>query len=83
MLNDDPSWLGHRVRLRDKARAVGIEELRAHEIAELILYQADPRADMTALSRALVDHFGSIRALLAASRDELMAVKGMTRLSAD
>lgn len=83
MPKDDPYWVGHRTRLRDKARAVGIEELRPYEIVELMLYPSEPRADMTDLARALVERFGSIGALLSASRDELMGVRGMTRPAAD
>lgn len=81
--DSDQYWLGHRARLRDKARAVGVEALRPYEIVELILYQSDLRADMTDLARALIGRFGTIRAVLSASREELMAVKGMKRQAAD
>lgn len=81
--NPEQYWLGHRARLRDKARSVGIEALRPHEVVELILYQSDLRADMTDLARALMNHFGSIQALLSANRDDLMAVSGMSRPAAD
>ena len=83
MSNDNPYWLGHRARLRDKARAVGIEALRPYEIVELILYQSDLRADMSTLARALIGHFGTIQALLSAGREELMSVAGMKRSAAD
>lgn len=83
MPNDNPYWLGHRSRLRDKARSVGVEALRPYEIAELILYQADPRSDMSGLARALINRFGTIRALLSASREELMSVEGMKRPAAE
>lgn len=76
-------WLGHRSRLRDKARTAGMEALRPYEVAELILYQSDLRADMTGLARALINRFGTIQALLSASREELMAVPGMKRPAAD
>lgn len=81
----DPNqyWLGHRARLREKARAVGIEALRPYEVVELLLYQSDLRADMLDLSRALIARFGTLRALLSASRDELMSVPGMVRPAAD
>ena len=83
MSHDDPFWLGHRARLRDKARSVGIEALRPYEVVELILYQADPRSDMSGLARALIGRFGTIQALLSANREELMGVEGMTRKAAD
>lgn len=83
MPNEEQYWMGHRNRLRDKARAVGIEEMRAYEIVELILFQTDLRADMTDQARALIERFGSIRALLAASRDEILSVKGVKPQAAD
>ena len=84
MPNDaEQYWLGHRARLRDKARTVGIEALRPYEIVELILYQSDLRADMAELARALIGRFGTIGAILSAPRDELMAVTGMKRQAAD
>lgn len=83
MPNDTPYWLGHRARLREKARTVGIEALRPYEMVELILYQAEPRADVEALARALIGRFGSLGALLSASREELLSVEGMRRPAAD
>ena len=84
MPNDaEQYWLGHRARLRDKARTVGIEALRPYEIVELILYQSDLRADMAGLARALIGRFGTIEAVLSAPRDQLMAVSGMKRQAAD
>lgn len=83
MPNDDPYWLGHRARLREKARSVGIEALRPYEIVELILYQSDLRTDVSGLARALISRFGTVQALLTASLDELMSVEGMKRPAAD
>ena len=83
MSGEDRYWLGHRARLREKARNVGIEKLRPYEIVELMLYPADPRSDMAQLARALMDRFGSIRALLSAPREALMSVEGMYRRAAD
>lgn len=81
--NADQAWLGHRTRLRDKARTAGLESLRPYEVVELILYQSDLRADMEGLARALVQHFGSIDAVFSASRSALMEVPGMKRCAAD
>lgn len=81
--NTEHAWLGHRTRLRDKARTIGLESLRPYEVVELILYQSDLRADMEGLARALVEHFGSIGAVFSASQSELMAVPGMRRGAAD
>ncbi|MBR0368111.1 MAG: hypothetical protein IJH86_06935 [Clostridia bacterium] len=84
MPNDaEQYWLGHRARLREKARTVGIEALHPYEIVELILYQSDLRADMAEQARALIGRFGTIGAVLSAPRDALLAVPGMKRQAAD
>lgn len=83
MPDGEQYWLGHRERLREKARRVGIEALRPYEIVELILFQADPRADMSKLARALTVRFGTLKGLLSADMDQLMAVEGMSRNAAN
>lgn len=80
---DQPYWIGHRGRLREKARSVGVEALRPYEMVELILYQSDLRADMAEVARALIGRFGTVNAVLSASREELMAVPGVKRQAAD
>ena len=73
-----PTWLGHRDRLRRRVEAEGLDALKPHEVLELILFQATPRADVTQLARDTVDAFGSLERVLSAGRDALMAVPGMT-----
>ena len=73
-----PNWLGHRQRLRDRAEAIGLENLRPHEVIELILFYAVPRADMSPVARKLIEAFGSVGGVLQASREALLAVPGVT-----
>ena len=76
-------WLGHRERLRLRAEKDGLEALRPHEILELVLFYAVPRADVAEVARALVGAMGSPQAVFHAPRDALLAVPGVTRAMAD
>lgn len=68
---------GRRERLRYRLMEGGPEELKPHELLEFLLYYAVPRQDMNELSHALLERFGSVRAVIHADEDELMKVGGM------
>lgn len=72
-----PHHLGHRERLRERARAGGLSALPDYELLELYLFRAIPRADTKALAKALIARFGSLGAVWSASLDELTAVAGV------
>ena len=56
----------------------GWDALKPHEMVELALYPAVPRQDLTDIARLLVDRFGSVGGVFGASREQLLAVPGMT-----
>ena len=67
---------GHRDRLR--ARFLSSQkELSESELLELLLTYAIPRKDVAPIARSLITQFGSIRAILEAPIDELVAVEGI------
>lgn len=68
---------GRRERLRYRLMEGGAENLKPHELLEFLLYYAVPRQDLNELSHALLEHFGSLRAVIHADEDELMKVEGM------
>lgn len=74
---------GHRARLRQKVRDVGLEALEPHEIIEFLLYYAIPRQDVNALAHRLIDRFGGVGAVLHAEIADLMQVEGMGRRNAE
>lgn len=78
-----PFWEGHRERLRRRMEREGWDALRPHEMVELVLNYAMPRQDLSNISRVLVDHFGSVGGVFRASREELLAVEGVTPALAD
>ena len=71
-----PHHLGHRERLRERARA-GLDPLPDYEVLELILYRSIRRGDVKPLAKALLARFGSLAAVFAASPESLRTVTGV------
>ena len=69
---------GHRARLRKRFRDEGgFDHFKDHEILEFLLMYGAPRGDVNQLAHELIDDFGSLRAVLEAKPEMLMAVKGV------
>lgn len=68
---------GHRIRVRGRFRAEGLEAFADHEILELLLFYGRIRGDTNPLAHRLTEHFGSIRGVLEASVEQLMEVSGI------
>ena len=72
-----PHHLGHRERLRRRARLGGLGALPDYELLELCLYRSIPRADVKPLAKALLTRFGGLSAVLAAPLHDLRQVAGV------
>lgn len=69
---------GHRARMRNRfAENYTFDGFAEHEILEMLLFYAIPRANTNQLAHSLIEQFGSIRNVLAASPEELKSVKGL------
>lgn len=68
---------GHRKRLRKRIEDNGIDIMRSHEILEFLLCYAVPRVDMNETARILIKRFGSIKNVMEAPSEELLAVRGV------
>lgn len=68
---------GHRDRLKTKFRNHGLDSFTDYEAFELLLFYAIPRRDTNELAHALLDRFGSFRAVLEADAEDLAAVPGI------
>lgn len=68
---------GHRARLKQRFLEQGLDGFADHEVLELLLFYAIPRADVNPLAHQLLAHFGSIDRVLEASVEELCQVKGI------
>ena len=78
-----PLWEGHRKRLRQRMEQEGWDALRPYEMVELVLYHAVPRQDLSVVARLLVDHFGTVGGVFAATKEQLMSVRGVTENMAE
>ncbi len=72
-----PIHVGHRNRLRRRARNEGLEHFEPHQVIELILCLCIPRKDVNETAHALIDRFGSVAGVLDASEEELQTVRGI------
>jgi DNA repair protein RadC len=68
-LNAD--YKGHRDRVRKRLLAAGPEAFADYELLELLLFYSIERVDVKPLAKALLQEFGSLGGILAASREQL------------
>lgn len=77
MKQDQPHYLGHRKRLRDRFIKNGLKGFAEHEVIELLLTLAIPRKDVKKPAKALLSHFGNLRRILDAPVEELEKIEGI------
>jgi DNA repair protein RadC len=75
---DAPHYFGHRERLRERFLAGGSESMPDYELMELALFAAIPRRDVKPLAKTLVARFGSFAEVIAAPRERILEVEGMS-----
>lgn len=73
---------GHRQRKKEQFLQHGLDVFADHEALELLLFYAIPRQDVNPTAHLLLEHFGSLEAVLAASTEELEQVPGVGRSAA-
>jgi DNA repair protein RadC len=77
MTSNDPHYLGHRQRLRERFLKSGLEGFADYEVVELLLTLAIPRSDVKDSAKRLIARFGNLRGILDAPIEELQAVNGI------
>ena len=68
---------GHRQRVKDRFCKEGLDHFEEHEVLELLLYYCIPRVDTNPVAHRLLDHFGSLSAVMEAPVEELEKVSGI------
>lgn len=74
---EDPYYLGHRKRLKEKFLNTPSGSFTDYEILELILFQTIPRRDVKPIAREMIDKIGSIDNILHANYNKLDDIKGV------
>jgi DNA repair protein RadC len=77
MSDDQPHYLGHRQRLRERFVKAGVAGFADYEVIELLLTLAIPRSDVKQPAKALIARFGNLRGILDAPIEELRRVPGI------
>jgi DNA repair protein RadC len=77
MTSNDPHYLSHRQRLRERFLKSGLEGFADYEVVELLLTLAIPRSDVKDSAKRLIARFGNLRGILDAPIEELQAVNGI------
>ena len=73
---------GHRQRLKDRFLKEGLDHFEELYVLELLLYYCIPQKDTNPIAHSLLDHFGSLTAVLEATPEELQKVPGIGKNAA-
>ena len=73
-----PHYWGHRERLRQRFLTGGHESMPEYELLELLLFNAIPRIDVKPLAKKLLEEFGDLNGVVAASEHRLLQIPGTT-----
>lgn len=79
---EKPHHLGHRDRLRARFAQSGESALADYELLELVLFTLIPRKDVKPLAKTLLQRFGTLSELMAATSEAIASVEGMSQNSA-
>jgi DNA repair protein RadC len=71
-----PHYWGHRERLRQRFLAGGHESMPEYELLEMLLFNAVPRIDVKPLAKKLLEQFGDLNGVVAASEHRILQVPG-------
>src|SRR6478735_10395233 len=78
---EEPHYLGHRERLRERFFSAGADALNDYELLEMALFAALPRRDTKPLAKALLKKFGSFAEVIHAPVARLREVGGIGEAS--
>jgi len=76
--DNQPHYVGHRGRLKDKFLKGQGASMSDYEMLELLLFQALPRRDVKPLAKKLLKEFGDFNQLVNADRAKILSVSEAT-----
>ena len=68
---------GHRKRVKDEFRKMGMEHFPPHKVLEMLLFYSIPQGDTNEIGHYLMDSFGSLAGVFDAPIDLLTRVPGI------
>lgn len=68
---------GHRDRVRQRYLEEGLDGFQEHEVLEMLLFYCLSRKDTNELAHRLLEEFGNLQAVLAATPGQLASVAGI------
>ncbi|MBQ1351509.1 MAG: DNA repair protein RadC [Oscillospiraceae bacterium] len=68
---------GHRFRVKQRFLTHGLDDFDDHQVLELLLFYAIPQRDVNPLAHTLLNHFGTLSAVLDAPVEELQKFPGI------
>ena len=71
-LKEQPHYLGHRTRLRERFLKDEGASMPDYELLEMLLALAIPRRDVKEKAKDLINHFGSYAKVIAAEQSKLL-----------
>lgn len=74
---EQPHYIGHRDRLRQRFVENGADALADYEILELVLFLAIPQRDVKPLAKTLIAKFGGLPEVMNAPVEELIKIDGI------
>lgn len=75
-VKQDPHYVGHRKRQKDKFLSASADSFSDYELLELLLFQAIPRKDVKPLAKEMLQKFGHLKNIVNAEKKEILAIKG-------
>lgn len=78
----NPHYIAHRHRLREKFKKADSNGLHEYELLELLLTYAIPRIDVKLAAKELLKRFGGLSGVLDASQGEIEGIRGIGPISA-
>lgn len=73
---------GHRERMRNRFLKSGLDRFQPHEILEIMLFYALPRANTNEIAHELIYEFHSFSEVLDADLEDLTQIKGISEYAA-
>ena len=82
MDKEEPTYLGHRQRLKDRFLRAKGSDMADYEALELLLTYAIPRRDVKPLAKKLIKEFGSFAGVISSPIERLVNIDGIKENSA-